>query len=180
MHQANPTKCKLVFESLDRVISNLHFSQSMSEFFASDGSIETSKLVVAEALKRGADLGKFLRGGSFASCANVYRNLTSSFDFDAAYFLNQNNKKGKRVFGPNAYKNKGAQYRQKPDRPSYPIGCCFNFQEKGRCNTPRCPFDHSCAYCHRDDHGAETCYRKNYYSKQEQKTHNRETPNDGL
>ena len=180
MYQANPTKCKLVFESLERVISNLHFSQSMSEFFASDGSIETSKLVVAEALKRGADLGKFLRGGPFASCANVYRNLTSSFDFDAAYFLNRDNKKGRRSIGSNSYQNKGAQYRQKSDRPSYPIGFCFKFQEKGRCDNPRCPFDHSCATCNRHDHGAESCHRNNYYSKEDQKAHKQEMPNDDL
>ena len=79
--RANPSKGKLVHEIFERLISNLLFSQT------SDGSIETSKLVISQALKLGPDLGRFLRGGPFASCAQVYRNLSSRFDFDAAFFL---------------------------------------------------------------------------------------------
>ena len=180
MQHANPTKCKLVFEALERVISNLHFSQSMSEFFASDGSIETSKIVVAEALKRGADLGKFLRGGPFASCAYVYQNLSSRFDFDAAYFIHKDNKNNQRITKSNSYQNYGTQYSRKPDRPSYPTGFCFGFQQKGRCIIPKCPYDHSCATCRRDDHGAETCRRKNY-SRIGEQSHKSEIPrNDDL
>ena len=70
---------------LKRVISNMHFSQSMSGFLASESAIEAAKIVVTEAVKRGPDLGSFLRRGSFASCVQVYRNLSSQFDYDSAF-----------------------------------------------------------------------------------------------
>ena len=60
---------------LKRVISNMHFPQSKSCFLAS-GAIEAAKIVVTEAVKRGPDLASFLRGESFASCIQVYRNLS--------------------------------------------------------------------------------------------------------
>ena len=62
MDRTNPTKCKLIFEIVERIASNLHFTQSMGEFLASEGAVESSKIVVSEALKRGPDLGQFLRG----------------------------------------------------------------------------------------------------------------------
>ena len=64
----------------------MYIFHSMAELLASDGAIESSKLVISEALKSGPDLGQFLRGGSFAACAQVYRNLSSKFDYDAAFF----------------------------------------------------------------------------------------------
>ena len=77
---ANHTKCKQIMEILERIISNLHFSQSMNKFFASDNSIEAAKLMMSQADKKGPDFGKFLRGRSFASCVQAYRNL-SRFDY---------------------------------------------------------------------------------------------------
>ena len=59
----------------------------MSENLASDGAIEAVKIELIEAIRRGPDLGKFLRGGTFASCVRIYRNLSSRHDFDAAYFM---------------------------------------------------------------------------------------------
>ena len=82
---ANPTECRRLHLILKRVISNMHFSQSMSGFLASESAIEAAKIVVTEAVKRGPDLGSFLRGGSFASCVQVYRNLSSQFDYDSAF-----------------------------------------------------------------------------------------------
>ena len=93
MERTNPHKCNLIHQIIERIVSNLHFSQTMGEFLASEGTIEPSKLVLSEALKRGPDLGKFLRGGPFASSAQAYRNLSSRFDFDAAYFVCNNNSK---------------------------------------------------------------------------------------
>ena len=62
MDRTNPTKCKLIFEIVERIASNLHFTQSTGEFLVSEGAVESSKIVVSEALKRGPDLGQFLRG----------------------------------------------------------------------------------------------------------------------
>ena len=72
---------------LKRVISNMHFSQSMSGFFASESAIEGAKIVVTKAVKRVPDLGSFLRGGSSESCVQVYRILSSQFDYDSAFFF---------------------------------------------------------------------------------------------
>ena len=91
MYRTNPKKCNHIFEILERIVSNLHFSQSMGEFLASNQTIESSKLVLSEAVKRGPDLGGFLRGGPFASCAQVYRHLSSRFDFDMAYARSSKN-----------------------------------------------------------------------------------------
>ena len=57
-----------MFAILECLISNLHFAQSMNEYFASENAIEAAKLVMSEAIKKGPDFGNFLLGGSFASC----------------------------------------------------------------------------------------------------------------
>ena len=87
MHRMNHQNTNLTFEILERITSNLNFSQSLAEYLASDGSIETTKLVISEALKKGPDLGQFLRGGPFASCAQTYKNLSSKNDADYVYFV---------------------------------------------------------------------------------------------
>ena len=147
---ANPTKCKRVLLLLNRIISNLHFSQSMNEFFASDNSVEAAKLVMSEAVKKGADLGSFLRGGSFASCVQVYRNLSSKFDHDAAYFTNLKEK---------SRQNFSRSSRQERRVFPYPSGYCYRFQRVGSCAVDNCKFTHSCSNCQEVSHGFENCPR---------------------
>ena len=145
---ANPTKCKQILEILDRVISNLHFSQSMNEFFASDNSIEAAKLVMIEAVKKGPDFGNFLRGGSFASCVQVYRNLSSRFDYDAAYFVNLKNNRPQ-VNRQNPSQSSIRDKHQQSDRRffPYPAGFCYRFHRVGSCKTHNCKFNHVCSNC---------------------------------
>ena len=158
MAAANPTKSKRVIITFQRIISNLHFSQSMSEFLASEGSIETAKLVVSEALKRGPDLGRFLRGGSFASCAQVYRHLSSKFDYDAAIFLNQKSSPPLSRTRNTMYYRSSTQNRPAQKFP-YPTGYCYQFQKYGSCSFPSCKFDHLCSHCKATTHGANNCPR---------------------
>ena len=63
LNVANPSRCVKLCEILDRVISNIHFGQTMNEYFALDEKIEPAKHVLTEAVKQGPDLGKTLRGG---------------------------------------------------------------------------------------------------------------------
>ena len=157
--RSNPSKCQIIFEILERITSNLNFSQSMGEFLASDGQIETTKLVVSEALKRGPDLGQFLRGGPFASCAQVYRNLSSKFDFDAAFFMSLKQTTLKDTVHEKQNQKKYSRPREFA-QPRFAVGYCFKFQKSGECNIRNCFFKHQCADCHEKDHGAHEC-RKN-------------------
>ena len=163
----------------------MHFTQTMGEFFALDGSIESSKLVISEALKRGPDLGNFLRGGPFASCAQVYRNLSSKFDFDAAYFLSAKS--------PNFWEKANEGYPRSSSGNSsnifqYPVGYCFKFQKSGECHIRDCMFKHYCSTCKSSNHGADKCVRtsrknkeeaqpKNHREGERQKSRNRDSSN---
>ena len=152
---ANPCKRKRMSMILERIISNLHFSQSMTEFMASDVAIEAPKIVISEAVKRGPDLGNFLRGGSFASCVQVYRNLSSKFDFDAAFFIAQKNShQQNNMYSQNYNRN----VLQKRNRLSpYPTGFCYRFQNIGSCAISGCKYKHFCSNCEDKNHGAENC-----------------------
>lgn len=135
----------------------------MGEFLASDGSIETSKLVLSEALKQGPDLGNFLRGGPFASSAQVYRNLSSRFDFDSSFFLQNKNytiSRTRRLTENPFNSSPCPAYRRNITRFPYPTGFCYAFQRGRRCHAPRCPFKHICAYCEKTSHGADDCHKK--------------------
>ena len=46
-------------------------------------------MILTQAIKQGPDLGRMLGGGSFASCAQVYRHLAFNCDTDDAYNLGQ-------------------------------------------------------------------------------------------
>ena len=134
----------------------------MAEYHASDGSIETTKLVVSDALKKGPDLGQFLRGGPFASCAQIYRNLSSKFDFDAAFFLSLKQETLKKLSeGKGTQSNKPSYSRPRNfDQPRFPRGFCFAFQRVGICNHRSCTFRYECSDCHSRDHGADECRKK--------------------
>ena len=163
LYNAHPTKAKLLLKIMNCLISNMNFSQSMGEFLASDGSIETSKLVLSEALKQGPDLGNFLRGGPFASCAQVYRNLSSRFDFDSAYFVqfkNNTTSRTRRQTENTFNSSTRTGYRRNVTRFPYPTGFCYTFQKGRRCYSSRCQFKHYCAYCEKTSHGADDCQNK--------------------
>ena len=97
LNQINVKRTQVLCTILNRLASNAHFSQTMSEYFALDEKIEPAKMVLTQAIKQGPDLGRMLRGGSFASCAQVYRHLASNCDTDDAYNLERS---GARVVVP--------------------------------------------------------------------------------
>ena len=134
---------------LERIISNMHFTQSMSGFLASEDAIEAAKTVVSEAVRRGPNLGNFLRGGSFASCVQVYRSLSSRFDADRYFFLN---KKW-------SVQKKNPLYKTTDSRFPYPTGYCYKFQKTNSCALTDCQFKHKCSNCYSKNHGAESCTR---------------------
>ena len=150
---ANPRKFKRMFAILERLISNLHCAQSMNEYFASENAIEAAKLVMSEAIKKGPDFGNFLRGGSFASCVQVYRNLSSKFDHDAAYFSHLRNNRLE------VNQNQVRSPRQHEERRyfPFPIGYCYRFQRNSECRIDNCRFTHACSLCHEKNHGAIHC-----------------------
>ena len=47
-----------------------------------DDMIEPVTCVINEALRKGPDIGASLRGGTVASCAQVYRHIASKYDHD--------------------------------------------------------------------------------------------------
>ena len=160
MNQVNPKKCQEICTILERVISNIHFGQTMNEYFALDDKIEPAKHVLTEAIKQGPDLGHILRGGSFASCAQVFRHLSSPYDSDNAQMV------GNRPPSP--------FFRKKSTRNTtftreYPLGFCFHFQE-ARCKFgDKCTFKHVCSNCKSPNHGCLSCPKQ---------THGREKNNN--
>ena len=67
---------------MNRLHGNLNFSQSLNEYSATDDMLEPALLLVAEAIRSGPDLGIFLRGGSVAATAMMYRHRASPGDHD--------------------------------------------------------------------------------------------------
>ena len=86
MKAAAPSKTTKIIEILDRIESNLHFSQRLNEFFATNQKINPARLVILEVMKKGPNMGAVLRGGSFASAANAYLHLRNLYDHDSAFF----------------------------------------------------------------------------------------------
>ena len=122
----------------------------MSENLASDGAIEAVKIELIEAIRRGPDLGKFLRGGTFASCVRIYRNLSSRHDFDAAYFM-------PKIKAQDQKSNRRTKTATQSFQ--YPNGFCFAFQRRGSCSRDNCVFKHTCSNCEDERHGADQCLR---------------------
>ena len=150
---ANPTECRRLHLILKRIISNMHFSLSKSGFLASESVIEAAKIVVTEAVKRGPDLGSFLRGGSFASCVQVYRNLSSQFDYDSDFFFFS------RIKSPTNSQNNNPKYNKVTREFPYPAGFCYKFQLTNLCSLTGCQYKHICSFCASKNHGAESCNR---------------------
>ena len=164
INTANPIRCAKMCEILDRVISNLHFSQSMCEYFALDDKIEPAKLVLAEAVKQGPNLGNSLRGGTFSSNAQIFRHLASSKDSDdapkAAGSRGNRRRPASSTASTTTSTSATPQSTASWSNP-YPVGFCWAFQ-RGVCNRgSECPFKHRCTKCDSTRHGTEACPNAN-------------------
>ena len=140
-----------------RIQANLGFTQSLSEYFATDDMLEPALLVVSEAIRRNLNLEESLRGGSVAAHALLYRHRASPRDHD---FMS-----GRRSFREQAPQNSFhppptnfSQPRTRvPTSPPFPIGTCWRFQTTNTCNMNNCRYDHACCHCHSKTHGKESC-----------------------
>ena len=63
MLQMDHTRFKKFCTLLNRIQANLHFTQSLSEYFATDDMLEPALMVVSDAIRRNLDLELSLRGG---------------------------------------------------------------------------------------------------------------------
>ena len=166
MQAAAPSKAKDIVEILSRIESNLHFSQSLNEFFATNQKINSARLVILEAMKKGPDIGAILRGGSFAAAANAYLHVTSPFDYETAYFrygstdnliqtYNRNPRTSTRNSGSATHIS--TSRRTNTNRPKR-FGYCFRFNGGDRCSFGnQCQYTHRCSNCESPRHGENRC-----------------------
>ena len=132
---------------LDRLESNLNFTQSLSEYFATDDMLEPAAMVISDALRQSPDLGKGLWGRSVAANALLYRHRASSNDheFNSGRQSIRPNHFPPRV--PTSYRKRGFEKARSPYRlyvsSGYPKGFCFHFQTKGFCFRKGCLYDHA-------------------------------------
>ena len=143
MRNYNSSRYDNVCKRLKRLRSNLHFTQSLAEYFAMEDKIDPGLCVVNEALRGGPDMGIYLQGGSVASKALIFRHLVSQYDKDVK---NHTVKKLTREFGSSR------SFR-------HPLGVCFEFQ-KDRCRRKYCTFSHTCSFCKSSSHGYNNCPEK--------------------
>ena len=153
MKNMNSSRCDKFCSIMNRIHGNLKFSQSLNEYFATDDMLEPALLLIAEAIRNGPDLGTFLRGGSVAAAAMMYRHRASSSDHD----WRSSKKAGfqKTTFGSSG----STTGFQKQKAIPYKFGYCFEFQHTGSCETTDCHYKHKCSKCEESTHGADTCQR---------------------
>ena len=152
MHHIDAQRCAKFCEILDRMSDNLEFSQSLSEYFATDDMLEPALMLIAESLRRDPNLRKNLHGGSFASNAMVYRHRASPRDHDMNF--KRPIKSSPRTTIPT--KKQKTSMRDKKGFGKYTYGYCFRFQHTGSCDRPDCEFLHKCNSCD-GSHGEESC-----------------------
>ena len=150
MQKVNQAKTLELCGIINRLESNLKFTQSLSEHLANDDMLEPALLVVSDALRHSPDLGKGLWGRSVAANALLYRHRASSRDHEF---------KSGRTTSPHRPTSRISARKQKFsfENFKYPKGSCFRFQETGKCDKSNCTFDHSCCKCFSKNHGKESC-----------------------
>ena len=136
----------------NRLISNVNFTQSLSEYFATDDMLEPALAVIAEAIRSGPDLGSILRGGSFSASSLTYRNRASYGDHD------QNPKPYRSTrSSPNHRSSNNSRQSSSKIKTEYRFGYCFDFQEFGKCRRSKCKYFHQCSKCDSFSHGYNSC-----------------------
>ena len=156
MRQMDYTRFKKFCTLLNRIQANLHFTQSLSEYFATDDMLEPALMVVSDAIRRNLDLEISLRGGSVAANALTYRHRASPRDreFSSRRPPHQESR-------AQSYRSKSSNFSSRKthvsEAPKYPIGSCWYFQATGVCNKTDCEYDHACCKCHSKLHGKDSC-----------------------
>ena len=156
MQKSNGVRLGSIEKILKRLRSNTNFTQSLSQYFAMDDMIEPVACVINEALRKGPDLGVSLRGGTVASCAQVYRHMASTYDHDKSETVGRGNAFRKGPYSgskQNSRLNSGSMRA----RSGINSGFCFEFQERGRCARIYCYYKHKCETCKSTSHGSSKC-----------------------
>ena len=136
----------------NRLISNVNFTQSLSEYFATDDMLEPALSVIAEAIRSGPDLGSILRGGSFSASSLTYRNRASYSDHDQSPKTYRSSRSSQNVRSSNNSRRSSSKIKSE-----YKFGYCFDFQEFGICKRSKCKYFHQCCICDSFAHGQTSC-----------------------
>ena len=155
MNKMNEKRCTKFCKIMNRLHGNLHFSQSLNEYFATDDMLEPPLLLVAEAIRNGPNLGTFLRGGSVAAASMMYRHRASPSDHDWGSSPKTSVKK--ETFSPR--NSSPSSFRKQHQIYKYKVGYCFQFQNTGSCETTECQYMHKCSKCKESTHGEDTCQK---------------------
>ena len=142
----NEGKATKIKRLLSKISSLAHFSQSMTDYFASDDALEPALAVICEVLRGSDDIGGVLKneGTSFLRLAQPYEKNRSPGDHDVT------EKKPKK----SSVLERGKSGRL----------ICWDFQ-KGSCKSKSCKFSHECKNCSSKNHGAYACTRKSKRSR---------------
>ena len=114
----------------------MHLTQSMAAYLAADGLIEPTKIVMAKAMKEVPDLGQFLHGGPFTACAQIYRNLSSSYDFNASWFTRNKNTRSPSTRSIGYSSRSPVTHSKDSGNLPFPIGFVMHFKEGTRACHP--------------------------------------------
>ena len=155
MEKMNPNRCKKLCRIMNRLHGNIDFSLSLNEYFATDDMLEPALLLIADAIRNGPNLGNFLRGGSVAASAMMYRHRASPKDHDNK-FTPKNN------FTKNTFVSRRSSTPTNMNQRTvykYRKGYCFQFQQTGSCETTDCRYFHKCSKCNESTHGQDSCQR---------------------
>ena len=152
MRLLDPSRFNKFCTIFNRIQANLDFTQSLSDYFATDEMLEPALMVISDAIRRNLNLRSALHGGSVAGSAVMYRHRASPYDRDF----------GARGSPPRESRTPktSAGFRTKSGSPraaKYPVGTCWSFQTNNFCNKIGCTYDHSCCHCFSKAHGKDSC-----------------------
>ena len=144
----NAEKTDELLAAIQEIADALHFSLSMTDFFAHDDALEPALAVVCEVLRTDPDIGSQLRlsKASFLSLAQCYQKQRSPKDKDFEITQKQ------------APRPRRPTKRQRTNQnPPYKFGLCFDFQGENSCDRQPCRYTHECAKCRSSRHGEFSC-----------------------
>ena len=146
MRKANQKNFNEFCKIFNRVLSNMHFSQSLSEFFATDDMLDPALSLISEAIRNGPNLNTTLRGGSFASAALIYRHRAPKRDHDFCSIFTS-----ARSTRPSVNSQKKVKFEPKEDdkQDVFTRGYCHRFQLTNKCEKKDCTYRHKCCTCQR-------------------------------
>ena len=149
----NVEKAKKLEALIQKISDALHFSFSMTDYFAHDDALEPALAVVCQMLRSDQNLGSHLRQtkSSFLSLAQCYQKHRSPADKDFAQ------KRSPGVDNSSTSDRRTARPNANPRFP-YKLGLCFDFQKERGCQMGvRCKYTHECDNCASAQHGSSSC-----------------------